>query len=106
MTRTTSPGPWERAIVSQIEIERAAQRMPVNELAKRAGIHPGSMPRYMNGSRHLTLDLVESFAAALEVDIATLLRRAEERQGEVSRSDLQIASNGLNHSEVEVADGE
>ena len=106
MTRTTSPGPWERAIVAQIEIERADQRMPVGVLAKRAGIHPGSMPRYMKGERHMTLDLVESFATALGLDIGTLLRRADERQSEVGRPDLQVASNGLNNGERETTNGE
>lgn len=78
--------------------------MPVSELASKVGIHPGSMPRYMRGERRLTLAMVESFATALGVDLATLLRRAEERQREGARANLQVVGNGLNGAESEAGD--
>lgn len=69
-------------VVAQINAERAARNMSVKELAARVGIHPGSMPRYMNGERQLTLGQVEAFANALGIDLMTLLRRAEQRRDE------------------------
>lgn len=99
-------GPWEAAVIAQIAAEREARRIPVNELAQRVGIHPGSMPRYMKGERHLTLSMVESFAIALGIDLATLLRRADERQREVGRRHLQVAGSDLEGAESETSDGE
>lgn len=78
----TPPGSWAQAVVAQINAERAAKGMSVAELAERVGIHPGSWPRYMKGERQMSLPLVERCAKALELDIRTLIRRANERNGE------------------------
>ena len=102
----TPLGPWELAVVAQIAAEREARRMPVNELAKRVGLHPGSMPRYMKGERRMTLAMVESFAEALGIDLKTLLRRVEDRQKESGRTNLKAVGGGLNGSEVEASKGE
>lgn len=99
-------GPWEAAVVAQIAAERATRRMSVNELAKRVGIHPGSMPRYMSGERHLTLGMVERFALALDIDLATLLSRADERQSKVGRPKLEVVGGDLESAEPETPGGE
>jgi len=95
MNAETSPGPWEAAVVAQIDAERAALRMTVRELAERVGVHPGSMPRYMKGERRLTLGMVERFAEALRIDLPTLLARAGERQRESARLNAQLAGDVL-----------
>lgn len=99
-------GPWEAAVIAQIAAEREARRLPKNELAQSVGIHPGSMSRYMKGERHLTLGMVERFAVALGIDLATLLRRAEERQRESGRRHLKIAGSDLQDAETDTTDGE
>lgn len=98
--------PWEAAIVAQIASERATRRIPVKELAKRVGIHPNSMPRYMSGERQLTIGMVERFIVALGMDRATFLRRVEQRVEEVGRPDLELASGGLDDTEPDATDGQ
>jgi hypothetical protein len=49
----------------------------------------------MKGERQLTLGMVERFAVALDIDLPTLLHRAEERQGEDGRPHLKIVGEAL-----------
>ncbi len=67
------------AILAEIKAERAALGLQVGELAERVGIHPGSMPRYVSGERDLPLRLLEKLARELNMDLPTLVRRADER---------------------------
>lgn len=75
--------------MAEINAERARQKMTVAELAERAGIHPGSWPRYMKNEGQVTLGLVVRFAAALDIDVPTLHRRAEERLRQERRANSQ-----------------
>lgn len=84
---STSPGGLPAAVIAQIKAERAALDMPIGELARRVGIAPRSITRYLNGEREITMSLVEQFAHALEMDFKTLLRRAVERQEEAEGID-------------------
>lgn len=95
MNAKNFPGPWEIAVAAEINAERAAQDVPVHELAERAGVHPGSMPRYMKGRRQMNLGLVEKFAEALGVDVWVLIRRADERVRKASGENPQDVSDGL-----------
>jgi transcriptional regulator with XRE-family HTH domain len=54
--------------------------MPIGVLAEKAGVSPRTVTRYFNGERQMTLGSVRAFAAALGLDLHTLLRRAEERE--------------------------
>lgn len=81
MDATRSPGSGlAAAVVAQIKAERAALDMPLGVLAKRVGVDPRSLNRYLKGEREMTVSLVEKFAVALDLDLGTLLQRAGERR--------------------------
>lgn len=67
------------AVVMQIRAERAALDLPIGELADRVGVSRRAMTRYLNAEREITLGLLDRIAEALDTDLTTLLRRADER---------------------------
>lgn len=67
------------AVVTTIKAERAARDIPVGELTRRVGISPRTMTRYLNGSREMSLSMIDRFARALGMSLPDLIRLAEKR---------------------------
>ena len=75
-------GSLAAAVVAQIKAERAVLGIQLGDLAERVGIDVRTQNRYFKGEREMTIGMVDRYAQALDIELATLLARARERQGE------------------------
>jgi transcriptional regulator with XRE-family HTH domain len=67
------------AVVAQIRAEMAIARLSVRTLAQKSGVPERTLARLMSGERTLDVAQFERLTNALDVPMATILARAEER---------------------------
>lgn len=58
-------------------IARVRPKVTNEQLAEVAGVHPRSMPRYLNGQRKIDVELLEAVARRLGTSAAAIMQAAE-----------------------------
>lgn len=70
------PEGLERAVVRQVQAERAARGLTVEQLAEVSGIPPRTLFRYLSGERSMPLKALGQLAEGLRLSPDTLIVRA------------------------------
>ena len=68
------------AVMAQLRAEAAAAGMSIVDLARHSKTSRSSLDLYLKGTRQMPLEVLYRIADVLDVEPATILSRAQERQ--------------------------
>jgi transcriptional regulator with XRE-family HTH domain len=71
-----SPGNLSKSLAAIIDETRKMRGMTATELGARCGISQSQMSKYLRATRVLNVEQLKSICAALNVDMARMLREA------------------------------
>lgn len=66
------------ALLTVIRAEARERGITASALADAAGVHKGTMSRYLNGHREMNMDVLFGISDGLGVDASELVRRTSE----------------------------
>lgn len=92
-------------VAAELRAERSAKKMTYDQLAARSGVNRRTMSRLLQAQRGIDTAHLASLCEALDVDVASLIERAETRAKDATGSIYGVApaSNviGLSDREAE-----
>lgn len=81
------------AVAAELRAARARLGIKSEDVARRAGMHPVELSRFLSGERRISIERLFDIAAALEVKPGEILDTAQERYLEkVARRDAERQS--------------
>ncbi|MDK7904840.1 helix-turn-helix domain-containing protein [Winkia sp. UMB0889B] len=92
-------------VAAELRAERSAKKMTYDQLAARSGVNRRTMARLLQAQRGIDTAHLASLCEALDVDVASLIERAETRAKDATGSIYGVAPDsnviGLSDREAE-----